>query len=411
MPVGGDAVGVEVAREPVRALAGATRQAAFDGSKNMVTGLRICFWGTYDSSKPRVRILLDGLRQTGCKVQEIHVDPWHGLSDKSEIRGTAERLKLLARIILSYPLLLLRYALSRRHDAVICAYPGNLDILLLWPLAKLRGERLVIDAFLPVFDTIVWDRRMMAPRSIPARIIHAIEALSLKAADRIITDTDAHGAYFRSEFQLDSARVVTALVGAEPQVFAPSKITAAAVVSPQPTVLFYGQFIPLHGIRTIHEAARLAAGSGIRWKIIGRGQEAPLLRDLLQRVPVENLDWVEWLPYEKLCNEIASADICLGIFGTSEKAARVIPNKVFQILACGRNLITRDSPAIRELIDDSTPGVKLVPPGDAQALLAAVKSFIGKATQVERNSELLDATTPRRIGMNLAAHLSKEART
>ena len=59
----------------------------------------------------------------------------------------------------------------------------------------------------------------------------------------------------------------------------------------------------------------------------------------------------------------------------SDKAARVIPNKVFQVLAAGAPLITRDSPAIRELVDDETPGVYLVPPGDPAALAAAVRRF------------------------------------
>jgi glycosyltransferase involved in cell wall biosynthesis len=53
----------------------------------------------------------------------------------------------------------------------------------------------------------------------------------------------------------------------------------------------------------------------------------------------------------------------------------VIPNKVFQILAAGQPLITRDSPAIRELLSDSLPGVYLVPPADPEALLDAVERF------------------------------------
>jgi glycosyltransferase involved in cell wall biosynthesis len=49
----------------------------------------------------------------------------------------------------------------------------------------------------------------------------------------------------------------------------------------------------------------------------------------------------------------------------------VIPNKVFQILAAGRPLITADTPAIRELLD-SNDAVCLIPAGDAIALKDAV---------------------------------------
>ncbi|MBC7317203.1 MAG: glycosyltransferase, partial [Chloroflexi bacterium] len=50
-----------------------------------------------------------------------------------------------------------------------------------------------------------------------------------------------------------------------------------------------------------------------------------------------------------LAERIAQADVCLGIFGTSEKARRVIPTKAFIALAMGKALVTMDSPAAREV--------------------------------------------------------------
>jgi hypothetical protein len=77
--------------------------------------------------------------------------------------------------------------------------------------------------------------------------------------------------------------------------------------------------------------------------------------------------------YADLKDRIAEADLCLGIFGTSDKAASVIPNKVFQILAVGRPLVTRISPAIRELLEPVPGCVYLVRPGDAHALVDALR--------------------------------------
>jgi len=94
--------------------------------------------------------------------------------------------------------------------------------------------------------------------------------------------------------------------------------------------------------------------------------------------PPANLEWIEWVPYPELADRIARADVCLGVFGSSEKAGRVIPNKVFQILASGKPLVTRDGPGIRELITPGTPSVILVPPGDSNALLEAVEAMRGE---------------------------------
>jgi glycosyltransferase involved in cell wall biosynthesis len=82
---------------------------------------------------------------------------------------------------------------------------------------------------------------------------------------------------------------------------------------------------------------------------------------------------------------VAEHDVCLGIFGTGEKARRVVPNKVFQGAAAGCAIITSDTPPQRRVFGDASV---LVPPGDADALATALLEL---ASEPERLHELRDA--------------------
>jgi glycosyltransferase involved in cell wall biosynthesis len=75
--------------------------------------------------------------------------------------------------------------------------------------------------------------------------------------------------------------------------------------------------------------------------------------------------------YEQLPTEMAASHVCLGIFGTSPKAQRVIPNKVFDALAVARPVITGDTRAVREVLTHGE-NAWLCPPGDPEALAEAV---------------------------------------
>ena len=63
----------------------------------------------------------------------------------------------------------------------------------------------------------------------------------------------------------------------------------------------------------------------------------------------------------------------------------MIPNKAFQALACGTPLITADTPAARELLGDGESAL-LVPPGDPEALAAAVRRLAEDRGLAERLS-------------------------
>jgi glycosyltransferase involved in cell wall biosynthesis len=158
-------------------------------------------------------------------------------------------------------------------------------------------------------------------------------------------------------------RVEVAYVGAEERLFSPGDEPRGG------HALFVGKLIPLHGLGTILAAARLAPDVPVR--VVGTGQLEPVLRDR-----PSNVEWVPWLAYERLPDEYRTAAFALGIFGRSEKAARVIPNKAFQALACGTPLVTADTPAARELLADGESAL-LVPAGDPDALAAALLRLAG----------------------------------
>jgi glycosyltransferase involved in cell wall biosynthesis len=110
----------------------------------------------------------------------------------------------------------------------------------------------------------------------------------------------------------------------------------------------------------------------IDWWLVGTGQDADHIDAELARRALPGVHRVPWMAYPQLRDAMARADVVLGIFGTSDKAASVIPNKVFQAAMARRPLITRDSPALREFLPEAPPYVQFVPAGDPEALAAAV---------------------------------------
>ncbi len=346
--------------------------------------MHILCWGIYDTSKPRTRILREGLRIAGATVDECHGSVWEDVSDKSQVKGGRSRLRLLVRWVTRYPGLLWRFLRAARPDFVLVGYPGFIDVIILAPFARLRGVPIAWDMFMSVYDTVVLDRRLVSPGHPLARLLYWLEKFALRRADLVFLDTEAHARRIEKLYGLPAGRCRAVWVGAEVAQFRTTPPVARGTSGPGLLrVLFYGQFIPLHGIDTIISAARLLQAEPVEWVLIGRGQEAARIRRMLDEVPLPRLRWIEWVDYAALRSWIAEADLCLGIFGDSDKAASVIPNKVFQTVAAGRPLITRDSPAIRELVDNAAPCVYLVPPAQPQALATAIREHASHAARAE----------------------------
>jgi glycosyltransferase involved in cell wall biosynthesis len=211
-----------------------------------------------------------------------------------------------------------------------------------------------------LYETLVEDRGRFAAGSPAAGVLRRVDRLALRRADLVVADTEQNAHYLAELGGLPPERLAVCFVGAEDRLFRPGW---------QPSedfhALFVGKLIPLHGLETILEAARLAPE--LPFRIVGGGQ----LEGLLASAP-PNVERLAWIEYEQLPGAIRGAGCVLGIFGTSAKAARVIPNKAFHALACGAPLVTADTPAARELLRDGESAL-LVAPGDAGALATAIR--------------------------------------
>ena len=293
--------------------------------------------------------MISCLRRAGVHVTERHVSVWEREEHKWKAGAGA-----FARVAAAEAKLLRRG--GDEFDVLVVGYPGQLDLLAARWVA--RGRPVVFTPLVSLWDTWVSDRGRFAPGSAASRALARIDRAAFRAADLVIADTQQHVTFFARISGLPSSRFAVCLVGAEERVFHPPW---------QPTgdFLFVGKLIPLHGLETILAAARLVPDLGIT--IAGRGQ----LDRLLETRP-DNVDWIDWIDYERLGDAYRKARCALGIFGTSPKAARVIPNKVFQAIACGTPMITADTPAARELLVDGESAF-LVPPGDPEALAAALR--------------------------------------
>lgn len=340
--------------------------------KKNIQNFRVLCWGTCDFTKPRNRILHNSLKNKRVELIIINKGIWNDEIDKSQIKSIKRIAILCWRIISAYPGLILSYLKAPQHDVVFIGYLGNLDVLILWPFTIFRRVPIVWDVFISLYDTIVKDRKIIKKYNPIAILIYIGEWLACRAAEMIIMDTKAHSKMIQKLYHLEESKCGTVYLGVEPEIF-PKHSPSSSRVNTTTNILFYGQFIPLHGISVIIEAAELLSSMDIKWKLIGKGQEEVNIKNKINKSKFQlNIEWEPWVPYEQLQSEIVHADICLGIFGSSIKAANVIPNKVWQILSVGKPLITRDSPAIRELIPPLSTGIKLINPITPEELANAI---------------------------------------
>ena len=86
---------------------------------------------------------------------------------------------------------------------------------------------------------------------------------------------------------------------------------------------------------------------------------------------LNNVDFYPETNYRGIAKFINQSDICLGIFGNNIKARVVIPNKIYEAIACAKPVITARHKVISELFIDRD-NIIMVEPENAEDLAAKI---------------------------------------
>jgi glycosyltransferase involved in cell wall biosynthesis len=307
--------------------------------------MKIMYFGTYDREYPRNKIFIEGLKQNKVEVIEVNA-PIKNKKNYETKQFLKNNLALIGGYLIAYFKLLPKIVKAKNYEAIIVGFPSFFDVFLAKIISVLSGKKLYINPLVSVYNTLVEDRKVVKEKSLTAKIIFNTELLGLKLCDKIILDTETHIEYFTKKFGINKKKFCKVFVGADDSVFSPIKTKKNSGF----TVGFYGTFIPVQGIEYIIEAARILQNEkDVYFQIVGEGQLYFEIKQLSERYGITNISFANSVPYNELPKTISDFDVCLGIFGKTEKASMVIPNKVYQCIAMQKPVITGISKASKEV--------------------------------------------------------------
>lgn len=220
------------------------------------------------------------------------------------------------------------------------------------PIARLLAVRyralLVVDWFVGLYETRVEDWGMATPGSLKGRVWRAVDGAAVRLGGMVVTDSDERAEMLVRDYGAPRRFTFTLPVGAPDWAQGSDR---PASDEDRIRVLYYGGYLPLHGVDYVLEALAAAERPDrLDVVFIGAGERrAEAERSARELGLADLIVFKDPIPEVALADEIAAADLVLGVFGTSPKAASVIANKVWQGLSAGRVVVTRRSKALDEI--------------------------------------------------------------
>lgn len=321
---------------------------------------QVCVFGDYDPEYIRNDVIIEGFRRSGVSVELCNV----------RSLGMKKYWELTSQF----------FALVNKPDLLLV---GSSDtsrwiVLLAWFITRFSHIPLVWDAHYSIYDAYVNDRQLTHPNGIKAKYYWAIDKMASTLSGIILLDTFAHIKYFAQEFRVSEEKFLRVFVGSNIQRFIVQQKSCSSLQEKEKFIVnFHGKYIPLQGVPTIIRAAKiLEQEKDIHFRLIGRGQTYNEVQALAKQLQVKNVEFISRVPYSEIPFFLCTAHVSLGIFGDTDKANRVIPNKIYEAIELGVPVITANTDGINELFTDRKD-ILLCNVNDPEDLASAIREIRG----------------------------------
>lgn len=333
----------------------------------------VCYFGTYRDEYARNQIMIEGLRRNGVKVIECHQPLWRGVEDRVQIAsGGWLRPGFWLRAARTYLRLLAQFRKTGTFDVLVVGYPGHYDVFIAWLLARWKGKPLVWDVLNSLY-LITRERGIHARSRLTGEIIRLLEKWACRLPDMMILDTQRFVEWFGLTHRTDSDRFRLVQIGADERFFQPIDLKPTAEDG-RFRIIYYGSYIPNHGVAVIVEAAHHLVEDGVCFEMVGDGPERATAQELAAQHGLSNIQFIHWMEREELTHRIAQSDLVLGVFGGTLQVTLTNNNKIFEGFAMKKPVISAASPA---LPDNLIHGVHLYlcEPGSAVSLAEGIRTL------------------------------------
>ena len=271
----------------------------------------------------------------------------------------------------------------------------------IYPLVKLLFPKsfIVFDELMSPSLSLVKEPGKSVLIRMAGKLLSMVERRILDSVDLVVTDTETHAQVISRYFRLDRSKVLDVPIA--PVHFAQPSLADEYDNSRQAggvnTVLYYGSFLPLHGLPTVLEALpKIETRSPVKFIFIGPNVDkliSDLSPNISDNVMVETLSFI---PYASLIRDyIKPATLVLGgPFQSTPQGLSVITGKTVDMMAMGKAVIVGLNDETKWLIDsDVCLGVEL---GNADALAECISDALensARVRQIEKSArEFIDTT-------------------
>jgi len=308
--------------------------------------MKICFIGKYNRDYIRSRLLIEGAKNKGVEVVEVNIQKTGWKLYFEVFKQTRMR--------------------NKDCDGFVVLFEGEKIV----PFVRLATrKKIIFDIFCSYFDMYVIDRKLCKRKSLKAYFYLFLGWLSCFLSDEVLAMNEGFRDFFIKYFKVPKIKLHIVRNAAMEEIFYPAKIEQN---NEKFIVMYHGGFIPLHGLDYVIEAAnKLKDHSDIYFKFLGNGQEYDKITKYVKDNQLKNTEFFGFVEPSVIADNLRTADVVLGIFGTSEKAQMTISLKLYESISVGKASITETNP-MTEKVFKHLENIYFVGAGNAQEIVDAI---------------------------------------